>query len=133
MLKVKRKMYGINFDVNFTDRINLLKGASGTGKTFLLNALASYCTDNKIKYAFINYKFLATRGESSIFAPCLNEELILLDNADLYLTPELFDEIRSLDATIIMSMKTTFGLNMDDVHVYSVDYDGSSLATRRWC
>lgn len=133
LFKVKRVMGGISFDINFADKINVIKGASGTGKTFLFNMLSSYCSSNKISYAFIDYKFLASGDEDLIFPHCLNKELIILDNADLYLTPELFDKIRNLNATVILSKKSTFGLNMDDAHLYTIDYINTSLLTRRLC
>lgn len=126
-------MNGVDFCINFADRINVIKGASGTGKTFLFSMISAYFTSNKISYAFIDYKFLASGDEELIFSHCVNKELILLDNADLYLTSELFDKIRNLDATIILSKKSTFGLNMDDAHLYTIDYTNSSLVTRRLC
>lgn len=133
MFRVKRTMNGVDFDINFKDRINVIKGASGTGKTFLFNMISSYCTSNKIPYAFIDYKFLASGDEDLIFYHCRNKKLIILDNADLYLTSELFNKIRNLNATIILSKKSTFGLNMDDAHLYTIDYIDDSLITRRLC
>lgn len=133
MLNIKKVINGVSFDINFTDRINVIKGASGTGKTFLFNILMSYCVNNKISYAYIDYNFLASGDESLIFSHCLNKDLIMLDNADLYLTFELFNKIRSLDATIILSKKSTFGLNMEDAHLYNIEYINSSLITRRIC
>ena len=133
MLKVKRTSGGVDFDVDFIDEINVIKGASGTGKTFLFNMLSSYCISNKIPFAFIGYRFLASGDEGLIFSLCINKKIIILDNADLYLTPELFNKLRGLNATIILSKKHTFGLNMDDAHLYTVDYSGSSLSTRWLC
>lgn len=131
LFKLSKTIGGVFFDVNFIDRINIIKGASGTGKTYLFNTIASYCTSNKISYAFIDYKFSASGDEDLIFSHCINKELIILDNADLYLTKELFDKIRDLDATIILSKKTTFGLNMSDAYLYTIDYTNSSLVTKR--
>lgn len=133
VIKLDRTMGGIVYNINFTDRINVIKGASGTGKTFLFNTLASYFVNNKIPYALIDYRFLATGDKDLIYPHCLNKKVIILDNADLYLTKELFDKIKDSDATIILSKKSTFGLDMEDAHLYTIEYANSSLVTRRLC
>lgn len=133
MLQFKKKVNGIDFDISFEDDINVIKGASGTGKTFLFNVISSYCTNNKISYAFIDYKFVASGDESLILSHCMNKDIIILDNADLYLNPELFEQIKGVGATIILSKKSTFGLDMRNAHLYVIDYRGSLLRTRRIC
>lgn len=63
----------------------------------------------------------------------MNKDIIILDNADLYLNPELFEQIKGIGATIILSKKSTFGLDMRNAHLYIIDYRGSLLRTRRIC
>lgn len=133
LLKFKKKSNGVDFDVNFMDEINIFTDASGTGKTFLFKVLCSYCRDNDMKYAYIDYNMIDTGDEGLILSHCKNKDVIILDNADLYLTPELWNAIRNLNKLIILSKKSTFGLNMKGVHSYTIDYNGSELNTRRLC
>lgn len=131
MIKFEKDINGIHFNVNFVDSLNVLKGASGTGKTFLFNTICSYCMLNKISYAYIDYTFVSSADTKLIPEHCHDKDLIILDNADLYLTPQLFSKIRELDSTIILSKKTTFGLDMSEAHMYVIEYVDDSLSTRR--
>lgn len=133
MFQYSKLTNGVEFNISFIDKINIIKGSSGTGKTFLFNTIASYCVSNKISYALIDYKIVASGDESLILSHCRNKSLIILDNADLYLTSELFNNIINLKLTIILSIKATFGLNMENAHLYTVTYKDSLLKTRRVC
>ena len=130
-IQFKKVSNGISCDVNFIDKLNIIKGASGTGKTFLFNVIYSYCTFSGIKCAFIDYRVVASGNTDLIFEMCKNKSIVILDNADLYLTQDLFSRIRTLDCTVIVSKKSTFGLDMRDVHLYTVNYSGDSLSTVR--
>jgi hypothetical protein len=132
MFKLNKEIGGTTFNVDFIDKINMIKGNSGTGKTYLFTVLYSYCSVNNISCVYIDYKMVASSNESLIFEQCKNKKLILLDNADLYLTSELFNKIKSLDATIIISKKTSFGLNMTGVHLYKLLYENGKIQTRRF-
>lgn len=120
------------FDINFLDKLNLIKGSSGTGKTFLFNVIQAYCITEGISCAFIDSKVLSNGNKDIIYSMCLDKEIIILDNADLYLDSELFDKIRKLNCTVIISKKVTFGLNMENVHLYLVNYERNVLNTKRW-
>lgn len=80
----------------------------------------------------IDSKVLSSTNKDIIYNMCLEKEIAILDNADLYLNGELFDKIRNLDCTVIISKKRTFDLNMEDVHLYIVKYEGDILCTKRW-
>lgn len=132
MLKIKEKLNGVFFDVSFQDKINILRGPSGSGKTFLFNTISAYCYTKGISYAFIDYRFLASNDEGLILSHCIGKDILLFDNADLYMSSELFNEVRKLGSTIIMSIKNTYGLNMSEARSYRVMYEGNSLKTRRF-
>lgn len=131
MLEFNKVIGGIHFDVKFSDKINIIRGDSGTGKTFLFNTIESFCVSNSIPYASIDYKFLASNDVDLIYTHCINKDIILLDNADLYLTPELFNKIINLNKTVIISKKSIYGLNASDIHLYSIEYTEFELKTRR--
>ena len=132
-LFLKKEANGVKFEVAFSDKINVLKGASGTGKSFLFSVISSYCASENIPYALVDYRFVSEDNTEAILQYCKGKEIIILDNADLYLTPELFMGIQKLGATMIISKKTTFGLDMREAHLYAVDYIKGSLKTRRIC
>jgi len=123
---VKVKYCGVNFEAEFTGKLSLLSGYSGTGKTFLINAIELYCLNNKIKYAHVDYKFRDTK-EEIIEGYCSDAEVILLDNADLYLTNDLLSALRKDNKFIIMCMKDTSGLDMADVDEYIVNYKDKKI------
>lgn len=130
-IQFKLQSNGVFFDVNFSDRLNLVKGSSGTGKTFLCNTVHAYCVSEEISCAFINNRVAASADKDAIYCMCRNKEIIILDDTELYLDSELFDRIRDLSCTVIVVRKVTFGLNMEDVHLYFVNFKGNQLRTRR--
>ena len=114
-----------NFSVNFENKINLLVDNSGTGKTFLLNMLKFYCDEGGISCAHVDYLHQDVILD--------NKDILLFDRADLYLTSEMFNKISSLDATSIISIKSTVDLNLvGDIGFYRVLYYNKSIVTRRW-
>lgn len=131
MFKLNKKIGSTNFSIFFEDKVNVIRGNSGTGKTFMFSTIASYCMLNSIKYAYIDYNFVASNDTDLIYQHCYDKDIIILDNADLYLDSELFSKLLSLNATIILSKKTTYGLDMKDAHLYVVNYDSDCLSTRR--
>jgi hypothetical protein len=131
MFSLNQEISGTIFSIDFKDKINMIKGDSGTGKTYLFNVIYGYCSVNNIPCAYIDYKMVASNNEDLIFEHCKNKKLILLDNADLYLTSDLFNKLKNLDSTLIISKKTSFGLNMNDVHLYKVSYENRIISTRR--
>lgn len=131
-IQFKLESSGVMFDVKFFDRLNYIKGSSGTGKTFLFNVMQAYCVLNGIPCAFVDSKMLASVNNDIIYSMCKEKEIVILDHADLYLDAELFNKIRDLGCTVIVSKKRTFGLNMEDVHLYLVEYEGNTLCTKRW-
>ena len=56
--------------------------------------------------------------------------MVLLDNADLYLTNELNLWLKSTDKFIIMCMKDTSHVDMENVHKYIVTYANTTLTLK---
>ncbi len=113
----------IEVKARFTDKINILSGRSGTGKTFLFSVIAGYCANNGIKCINIDYKF------KDVFDAFLIEKLkqfdvICLDNADLYMNCERFDQLYYLDRLMIISIHnlSLVDMTLDSVGSYQVDY-----------
>lgn len=128
--KMKELINGVYFDVNFIDKINIIKQLSGTGKTFLFKTMNEYCKLYDISCLYCDYRF-ADFSEQKIFSLCEDYEMIILDNADLYLTTDLFTSLQELNKFIIVSIKSTVGLDMQQAGTYAVKYDEQSLTTIR--
>lgn len=59
-------------------------------------------------------------------------DIILLDNADLYMTRELFEYLKSSGKQVIISIKHTEKLgSFENCGFYSVRYDGKIMRTVR--
>lgn len=43
------------------------------------------------------------------------------------MSSELFNEVRKLGSTIIMSIKNTYGLDMSGARSYKMEFEGNSL------
>lgn len=126
---------GLNRNIKLEDGFSLFMGNSGTGKTLLFNTIMSHCHINKIPYSYFNSSTLDTYSKSSMIENCKNKEIILMDNADLYLTKDMLDKIKSLGAKyILISKKSMYGLfNMGDkFKTYDVIFDGNSLITKEY-
>lgn len=117
---------GIEMHIKFNGKINLLAGYSGTGKTLLMKALILQCTKKGIPYRYLDYKNKGM-SEEEIASYCNGAKVIMLDNADLYLTDKLLNEISKSADIIVMSLKQTYMISMDKVKRYIVNYENMKL------
>jgi hypothetical protein len=130
-------MYEFNFTVRnleykleFENRICYIIDESGTGKTFLFRNLRNHCLNNNIDFTFIDYNY-ANKSEDEIINACRNcTEIIILDNADLYLTPKIIDNLRA--NLVIASLKSSIGLRTDETGNYELVQDGNIVSIKRW-
>ncbi len=88
MIQFTKEYSGIVFDVDIQDRISLFTGYSGTGKTFAFGAIQEYFVSNNIRTIYFDDRQMDYTADQLI-SLCDNKEVILLDNADLYLTQNL--------------------------------------------
>ena len=126
---------GLNRNIKLDEGFSLFMGNSGIGKTLLFDIIMSYCHINKIPYSYFNSYTLDTFSKSSMIESCRNKEIVLMDNADLYLTKDMLDKIKSLGAKyILISKKSMYGLfNMDNkFKTYDVIFDGINLSTKEY-
>ena len=116
-------------DVNVTIHHNtLLFGDSGLGKTFLLTILSDYFLENDISYAHFDYNDIYfTLDEIKSIAS--NRDFVLMDSADLYMTPELFSYLKSLNNYKVISLKNIKDLDLTNVDMTLVKFKENSLRT----
>ncbi len=60
-----------------------------------------------------------------------NVEVVLLNNADLYLNNDLFSWFKQ--KLFIVCMKDTTGLDMDGVHKYITNYKDEQITIEEFC
>ena len=117
-LDVELNYQGVSIKAKF-NKWNMLSGYSGTGKTFLMQAVELFCKNNSITCLYCDYRF-ADYTDEQIKELSKNAEVVLLDNADLYLNNNLFSWFKQ--KLFIVCMKDTTGLDMDGVHKYITNY-----------
>ena len=63
-----------------------------------------------------------------IVSICSNSDVVLLDNADLYITEDLLKEIKCGDKLIVISLKISNKISMKNVREYLVNYEKMYLS-----
>lgn len=127
MMKIIQTNYnGLLIDIKLFKHITFLLGNSGTGKTFLFSVLIGYFMSNSITYGFLDFNTNPDNALDVIKA-YNNVEFILLDNADLYMTKELWEYINSAKNYFIISMKGCSSIAFNNVSICNISYTPSTL------
>jgi len=114
----------VTFDVDLKKKWTFMRGNSGMGKTYLLNCLLKAVPQiygNKV--VVVN----CTNMNTDIVALAKQADLVCLDNADLYLTQELLEQLDSLDKFFLVAIHWTSGLALSEYDVARVVYEGSDI------
>lgn len=86
--KLRIKVDKIDFNLVFHTRITLIQGNSGTGKTYLYNALVNkYLLESDSDIICMNY-LDAKKGTIKNILNTVKNKLIIIDNADIALDEE---------------------------------------------
>ena len=117
---------GINIDCVFENKISLLSGYSGTGKTLLMKATELHCLNNGISCRYCDFRYREMSIEQ-IEKICAGVKVVLFDNADLYLNNKLLDKLKNSAEHIIICMKDTSDIDMFNITRYLVDYENLEL------
>lgn len=129
MLQLDEVFNGIHFDVCLEDRVNLFSGVSGEGKTFLFKTLKAHLKINGVSCIYFN-NTATDFSEMAIKEACNNKEVIIFDNADLYLTQDILDYVTNISDTVIISMQLYCRLKFKSYRFYAVEYSGNNLVVR---
>lgn len=130
--------YGmVDVRVSFNNKINFLNSTSGTGKSFLFAILGEYYGEKGESFVLVNESSIPKNNielEDRILGIVKDSHIICLDNADLYLTNSLYNNIlrNCADSTLLISMHRTIGLHSDekDVGFYTIIYEDDKLMSR---
>ena len=130
-LKLDFEYNATRFCIDFEGKINLLEDNSGTGKTFLCTALRSYLADKGIPCLAINSKIFQHLDFQNLILD--GKEVIILDNADLYLTDELLERLKKSTAIVIIALHDSLQFNFGKETIrYFCEYKNSTVTVRRW-
>ncbi len=137
MLSLNENFGAIFVNVNFKNRVNILSGLSGTGKTLLFSFLSLYCLKNHLRYSKFDSSDLMNGSGEELLKSRMNElskaDMICLDNADLYLNSTLFNELieSCTNSMIFISLHyaTALKSNYQDIGVYFINYCDNKLKT----
>lgn len=127
-MKIDFNYGSIEVKVDLKDKICVFFDMSGTGKTFLFTMLKSYFLDAGISFIsvdYTSYKILDSYDFSD------DTEVIILDNADLYMNEKLFSNLDASEKLIVMSIKDIGNLNQKNMGFYRVLYKDTLLTVKR--
>lgn len=127
-MKIDFNYGSIEVKVDLKDKICVFFDMSGTGKTFLFTMLKSYFLDAGISFIsvdYTSYKILDSYDFSD------DTEVIILDNADLYMNEKLFSNLDASGKLIVMSIKDIGNLNQKNMGFYRVLYKDTLLKVKR--
>lgn len=119
--------YGVmHLSVSLAHKWTFLKGNSGEGKSYLFRLLPKLAPfiDKRIK----SIDYTALQGD--ILKEVEGYDLVCLDNADLYLTQELIDNLDKLNCQFLVSIKKTAHLSVNDYAIGNISYVGKTLSYR---
>ena len=119
---------GVVFSVNLESKVNIIFDDSGTGKSFFFETLKDYCKLKNIDYSFFNYQTSNTKNK---LINVKDDELVIMDNADLYLTRDILNELKTGKCIIILSIKNFHNIGLRDSTLYTVDYTENRFTLRR--
>ncbi len=128
-LVVKTSFSGVDIDVKFTDKINFIVQDSGTGKSYLFGLLSEYCQSVGISCLLFNYATLPFVG--SLRDISVGKDVVILDNADLYMNSDLLSFFESSGCLVIISIKSVAELHSNSAGYYFVDYTNGVISTER--
>lgn len=127
-LKVYRAS-GVSVNCSFGTNTYVFQGESGEGKTFFFNMVKSTCIKEGVSCRFFRADSNLL-GDDLIIEEMNLADVIIFDNADLYLTQRIVDSIRD-NQIVFISMKYPFKLNIRNRKLVDIRYDGSSIKFSR--
>lgn len=128
MLQVRETVGGMDLCIEFRRKINILKGDSGIGKSWVLHLLKSYFVANGIPHYFVNY--LSKSEPETILRQAKKVEYLLLDNADLYIDRTTVSQLLGCRADCIIATRNIKIMDMDKMGFYNIGYRENCLFTQ---
>lgn len=128
MIHINEIIDSVSLKVDFSDKINILTGDSGSGKTYLMSLITYKYADTDLSISCFDYKLSLDKNKEDIIRVASNSDIVLLDNADLYMSRELFNILLKGKCTIIVSIKNLYHVPLKFAGRYKVDYTGNTIS-----
>lgn len=117
---------GTHMIAEFQNKINLLVAGSGGGKTFLMKGIEEWCLQNNISCWRFNGD-TADISLDNIKCICRSHQVLLFDNASLYMTNELMDWLKKTNKYVIISAHKTSGFDTRGITEYWVTFENRQI------
>lgn len=111
-------------DVNLNEGLNVIIDNSGTGKTYIMSLISSYCLCHNIPYMLVN----SSNYEN--ISPSGSYTLILLDNANLYETVEYLTRCCDMAPYVLCISKTIPDVDRHKMSLCSLKYENGTLEVK---
>lgn len=128
-MRINTNYNGINIDITLDNKIYKLLDKSGSGKTLLMQAISEYCLNNSITHTLINYK-QANIPKDNIINSCRNIDIVMMDNADLYITDDILKEVSKTAKCMLISIKDSDRLFVVDAVDMAINYNKLNLTAK---
>lgn len=129
MLMIDSEYSGVSVNAVIDNKLCYFFDESGTGKTFFFSIVKCFCDINGIKCSVLDFND-AQKDEDVILKDCEKMEVVILDNADLYLSNEILEKIAA--PVVLISVKTFAEWVRKDAGLYLIEYEGKTMNVRRW-
>ena len=115
----------------FDNKLNVLWGESGSGKTFLFSKIKAFLQDTKTPYIEIPHNS-SSGTVLSILNSLQSGTVVLYDSGDLSFNEEICRIIDSLEIICIISLKTLKYAKYTDYGLYTVKYTPGTLLVEKY-
>lgn len=127
---IQTKYNNIEIDVSIPHGVSVFSGDSGNGKSYLFRILKSYCQDNYDSFLYLNYDFKDITFEKfKVLSKDI--KLFLLDNADLYMTSEIWNYLLSLDCYCMIVLRHLSEYSTSSINYNLISYSNNKLKVRQ--
>ncbi len=128
-MEINTQIFPIQIHAAFTDKVCILFGDSGEGKTFFFTALHDYCNLNEIKLT--HFSSMNMSDMDSMLQYAASSDIVILDNADLYVSDKLLRGLLKTSKLILISVKDLTRIGSINYGIYDTVYEGETLEVAR--
>ena len=126
-IELNKAMRGVQFDISIPEGVFLFGGDSSTGKSYLLSFLSEEYEDISSYVNYVDVKGNKYDSTNRIKSKIDSTQIALLDNADLYMTQDLYDYVKLHSKIVLIAARDMFLADYSGAHFADVDYDGKKM------
>lgn len=131
MLEINSVVGRIKISARFADKVNILTGYSGSGKSFLLSLIERKYADSSLSVAIFDYNPATENNVEEYIRRASHNNLVLLNNADLYMTSELFEILAKGECTVIAELKHAVAGSVENSGLYIVNFENDTIGVKK--